>query len=188
MSPTASAHDTQERTTRTGAHESERMVRSIVIGLGSPDRGDDAAGLIVARALAGRVPPGVELREVSGDPLELLELWTGHEEAIVIDAVDSGAPAGTVHRFDGRHLPGPESVRLFSTHAWGLREAIGLAQALDRLPATLVVIGIEARHYARGDRVSETTRDAVDPACRFVLKELVRQEEEAAKEASLSRP
>ena len=91
-----------------------------MIGVGNPDRGDDAVGPEVVAHLEGRVPPGVRLATTSGsDPATVMELWRGASRAILVDAMVSGAPAGTVERFDAAAAPLPHNVRLVSTHALG---------------------------------------------------------------------
>ena len=73
-----------------------------------------------------------------GEPIDLLDRWEGAGEVIVVDAVRSGAPAGTVHRLDRAGRADPAALR-GSTHAFGLAETIELARALDRLPQRLTV-------------------------------------------------
>jgi len=46
-----------------------------VIGVGNPWRGDDAAGLAVARLLRGTVSPEVEVLEREGEPTGLVDAW-----------------------------------------------------------------------------------------------------------------
>ncbi len=133
----------------------------IVIGLGNSFRGDDAAGLAVARALGD--DPRVLLHE--GEPIDLLDRWEGAGEVIVVDAARSGAAPGTVHRLDG--LAEPVAMG-GSTHAFGLAETLALAHALGREPAHLSLIGIEGERFGAGDELSP----AVAAAVRSVAGEL----------------
>jgi hydrogenase maturation protease len=80
----------------------------------------------------------------------------------VIDAVRSGAPPGTIHRLDGDP---PAAMRLGSTHAIGLAEAIELGRALDRLPAHLELYGIEGAHFETGAELSPEVARAVEALC-----------------------
>jgi Ni,Fe-hydrogenase maturation factor len=50
---------------------------TLVIGIGNPDRGDDAAGLAVARNVRAAAPAGVAVIELDGDQLALLDAWDG---------------------------------------------------------------------------------------------------------------
>jgi hydrogenase maturation protease len=128
--------------------------RPRLIGLGNAWRGDDAAGLVVARRLGGVAH--------EGDAVALLEEWAGAAHAVVVDAAVSGAPPGTVHRFDAaRPLPAA-TLRSSSTHAFGLADAVELARALGRLPARLDVYAIEGAGFALGAPLSPPVGAAVE--------------------------
>jgi hydrogenase maturation protease len=137
-------------------------VTRAVIGVGNEWRGDDAAGLLVARRLQDAAPHGVRIVELEGEPLDLLEGWAGAEEAIVVDAVRSGAVGGTIHRFDARARPLPAEQFGSSTHLMGVADAVELARALGRLPARLVVLGIEGERFTTGAALSEPAAAAVE--------------------------
>ena len=127
----------------------------MVIGVGNAARGDDAAGLIAARRLGGL--------EHEGDPVALLDVWRGADVAVVIDAVSSGAEPGTVHRFDATAAPLPARLRRStSSHALGLAEAIELGRTLGRLPARLLVYGIEGERFEAGMELTPAVAAAVE--------------------------
>jgi hydrogenase maturation protease len=123
----------------------------LVIGVGNAFRGDDAVGLVVARRLGQR---GVPVREESGEGTALMEGWDGAAAVFVIDAVHSGAAPGAVHRLDAQARPIPGQFFHYSTHAFGVAEAIELARALGRLPPRLVVYGVEGKSFAAGEGLS----------------------------------
>lgn len=144
----------------------------LVIGIGTPDHGDDAAGLLVAEHIrAASSPRTVTVRELVGDQLGLLDLWTGAREVYVIDAVRSGGPPGAVYRFDGAQRLGAQFTNP-STHAFSLADVIELARAMDRVPPRLVGYGIEGTHWQLGDPVSPQVIDAVDTVTRRLCLEL----------------
>lgn len=137
----------------------------LVIGVGNPDRGDDAAGLLAARKVRGL--PTTEV----GDCARLIDAWSGVEQVVVIDAMVSGEPPGAVRRFDAGMEALP--IKAFpSTHAFGLGEAIELARALGRLPGRLTVFGIEAGSFTPGAPVSDGVNRAVDEVVGRVEAEL----------------
>ncbi|MFC4119869.1 hydrogenase maturation protease [Nonomuraea zeae] len=142
------------------------MARTVVIGLGNDYRGDDGAGLAVARLLRGMGVPAVEN---GGDPAELIEAWTGADVAIVIDAASSGEPPGTVrcHRALG-HLPGGGA----STHALSLADAVTLAGTLGRLPGELIVYTVEGAGFGLGAGMSEPAAAAVSYLARTIARDL----------------
>jgi hydrogenase maturation protease len=130
----------------------------MVIGVGNAWRGDDAAGLLVARRLRG----AVEAREHEGDCTGLVEAWTGAGHVVVVDAAASGAPPGTVRRFDALLAPLPARSLRSSTHAFGVADAVELARALGRLPARLEVCAIEGADFAAGAALTPEVAAAVD--------------------------
>ena len=145
--------------------------RTALIGYGHPSRGDDAAGPMVVRRLRGMLPASVEIREVIGDGAALMEAWNGFHRVVVVDAVVSGAPAGTVHRIDGRRLSEAGEFRSPSSHALGLREAIRLAETLGRLPAELDIIGVEGRAFEMGSPVGPEVQEGIARAAAVLLDE-----------------
>jgi hydrogenase maturation protease len=130
----------------------------MVIGVGTRWRGDDAAGLEVARRLRGRVAA----HEHEGDGAGLIEAWTGAADVVVVDAATSGAAPGTVRRFDARAEPLPARALRSSSHAFGVADAVELARALERLPDHLEVIAIEGADFSAGVQLSSAVERAID--------------------------
>lgn len=136
----------------------------MIIACGTAERGDDAAGLLAARRLR---EAGLEVHEHSRDGLALMELWSGHEDVILIDAVVTGAAAGAVKVWDGRHAP-VEPDAFPSTHAFGVAEAIRLAKALGRMPARMTIYGIEAKRFDTGSGPSAQVLQGVDDVVKMI--------------------
>jgi hydrogenase maturation protease len=143
----------------------------LIIGIGNEYRGDDAAGLIVARRLRERLADSIPVLEQGGDGVVLMEAWRGAERVIIIDAMASGAPPGTIRRFDAKARPLPKSAFRLSTHAFGAVEAIELARALGELPQSLIVYGIEGKNFAAGACASAEVETAASEIIRQLLKE-----------------
>ncbi|GAB2856647.1 hydrogenase maturation protease [Nocardioides pacificus] len=145
---------------------------ALVIGLGTPDAGDDAVGGVVAREVATRLPAVTVVDHE--DPTTLLDLWAGHSPVVVVDAVRSGAPAGTVHWL-ATGAAGPplgagawRSSGRRSTHAVGLAEMVELGRALGRLPESLVVVGVEAGGLDHGESLTPSVSAVVPVAAERV--------------------
>ncbi len=158
----------------------------LLIGLGNELRGDDAAGLLVARAARARRTPGVEVVELGGEPLDLIEAWEGAEAALVVDAVCSGGAPGELWLLDAGEGPLPAAFGSASTHALGLAEAVELARALERLPTRLLVLGIETASFEAGAPPGAAVRAAVEPAAEYalrLLREPTRRPEQARRSA-----
>lgn len=122
----------------------------LVIGVGNRDRGDDAVGPFVADAVAAAGAPHITATSARCDPGDLVTLWTGHADVVLIDACVSGGRAGDVHRFDARAAPLPAAFDAVSTHGFGLAAAIELARATFQLPDSLVLYAVEAECFEPG--------------------------------------
>jgi hydrogenase maturation protease len=142
-----------------GHGEEDRLLS--LIGIGNRFRRDDAAGLEVVRRLRLAHPPGVRLIEQEGEPISLIEAWSSVDEALVVDAISSGAAPGRLHRFDVTHAPLPAEVFNVSTHAMGLPDAVELARELGRLPGRLIVYAIEGENFATGEGLSDPVQKTV---------------------------
>lgn len=145
----------------------------LVVGVGNSWRGDDAAGLEVARRLSAATPKGVRVVEYEGECSGLVELMRGASEVAIVDAARSDAPAGTVHRLDPGSDSLPRGSLRSSTHAFGVAEALELARSLDRLPPGVCVYAVEGRDFAVGEGLTPEVEQAVD--------ELVRELADAAR-------
>lgn len=122
----------------------------LVLGIGNEARSDDAVGLVIARALAAKNLPDVTIVQAGGDGTSLADIWQGADNVIIVDAVSSGAPPGTVHRLEAHDQAVPTGVMRCSSHCFGVSEAIELARSLNRLPARMTVFGIEGKNFDMG--------------------------------------
>lgn len=137
--------------------------------LGSPFRGDDAVGPVVAERLRAA---GALVLDCADEPTRLLDLWSDLDPVVVVDAVRSGARPGTIHRIDAGEGPLPRDLRLASTHAMGVADALELGRAIDRAPRRVVVLGIEGVSFGIGDGMAPAVRAALDDLVASVLSEL----------------
>jgi hydrogenase maturation protease len=144
-----------------------------VIGVGNRFRGDDAAGLVVARRLRSELPGDVEVLEQEGEPAALIAAWEGARAVWLVDAVGSGAEPGSVHRLEAAERELPAGLFRASTHALGIADAVELARALDRLPERVVVYGIGGDDFGAGEGLSPRVEAAVDTVVDRVREEVV---------------
>jgi hydrogenase maturation protease len=126
--------------------------------MGNARRGDDAAGLLVAEAVARRAPGGVTVIGHEGDGAELMGLWEGFDRVIVVDAMRSGSSPGSVRCIQAHAETVAPDTFHYSSHAFGLAEGIETARAIGALPGTLLVYGIEGTDFGMG---SDCTRPVV---------------------------
>jgi len=144
----------------------------LIIGIGNPFRSDDAAGIALARVLRERVPPDVHVIEETGEGAALLEAWRDAPAVILVDAVHSGALPGTLHRLDLRTQEFPREFFRYSTHAFGVAEAVELARALHRLPGCLNFHGMEGKEFGSGEGLSPEVECALSTVLKGILEDV----------------
>jgi hydrogenase maturation protease len=121
----------------------------------------------------GTLPDGVEVLEREGEPTSLIDAWDGADAVWLVDAVSSGAEAGTVHRLDATAQELPAELFRTSTHHLGLAEAVELARSVGRLPRRLIVYGIEGSSFGAGDVLTPEVERAADEAAEALRQEVV---------------
>jgi hydrogenase maturation protease len=144
----------------------------VVIGVGNPDRGDDALGLEVARQLRAGSPGDVLVLEEDGDAAGLLAALEGRRLAVIVDAASSGAAPGAVRRFEAHSGPLPACLRHASSHSLGPAEAVELARALGGLPPAVIVYGVEGHCFGPGRRMSPAVEAAIPEVVSRILEDL----------------
>ncbi len=158
------------RTTSAGAPP----VHTLVVGVGNEDRGDDALGPLAARLLArawgDAPPPGLRVLAWTGDPTGLLDVWTGVQRLVLIDAMVSGAAPGSCCRYGGDAAF--VSAGATSSHGFGLAGALALARALGRAPPSVEVWGIEGARFGAGEPLTPAVRSAVEALVARLQREL----------------
>jgi hydrogenase maturation protease len=115
---------------------------------------------------------GAIVLDCADEPTRLLDQWDGIDILVVVDAVRTGAPPGTLHRVDGSTGPLPRDLRLASTHAVGVADALDLGRALERAPRRVVVLGVEGRAFGMGDAMTPAVSAALDDVVAAALAEL----------------
>jgi hydrogenase maturation protease len=141
----------------------------VVAGLGSEYRHDDGAGPLVAARAVDEAGLGRDIGPIA-DPLDLLGAWDGADLVVVVDAVRSGAPAGTVRvvEIDGEADLGGSSAT--STHGIGLAGVLRLARAVGHAPVRVAVVGIEGENFGRGMGLSPAVESALPTAVHRVVE------------------
>jgi len=127
----------------------------LIIGLGNEYRSDDGLGIYAAREIRRRKIPGVAVAELAGEGTSLMQAWSGRSRVILIDAISSGAQAGEIHRLDVATDPIPSHYFHYSSHAFGVAEAVGLARTLHRVPDVLLLFGIEGKQFDAGPGLTD---------------------------------
>jgi hydrogenase maturation protease len=145
----------------------------LIVGLGNPSRRDDGFGPRLVHALEeGTALPSDVRTTALVDPLDLLEQWRACDAVVIVDAVSSGAPPGTLHHilWDEPGVVCPRAV--VSSHGMGAPEVAALARALGELPPRLELIGVEGADFGDGEGLTPPVEAALGPATRAVRNAL----------------
>ena len=150
----------------------------VVAGLGSEYRRDDGAGPAAVSMVVQQCPEVTVVGPLD-DPLDLLGLWDGAALAVVVDAVSSGSPPGTVQVVEldptsPRPARGGGASGMNSTHGIGLAGVYRLARAIERAPSRVVVVGIEGSDFGQGVGLSQGVEAGVEHAAYHVV-EMIRE-------------
>jgi hydrogenase maturation protease len=125
------------------AKSTDKTIDLLVLGLGNVLLGDDGLGAAaVARVERDYcVPPGVRLAEGGTLGLSLLDLLTESRHVILVDAVRSDEPPGTLVRLDGDDVMDAVRDRL-STHQVGVVDLLDAARLIDSYPTEVTLLGL----------------------------------------------
>lgn len=149
---------------------------ALVVCIGNELVADDAVGHEVYQTLAAMsLPEGTRVEYTGVGGVALLDRLTGEEELlIVVDAVQFGAPAGTIHCLPWDNIPSCGNSAI-SAHGIGLRETMQVGQLLypEKLPQKILLIGIEGRCFNRmKEFMTPETARAVDNAVAACLEQI----------------
>lgn len=136
---------------------------TLIVGIGNEIKRDDVVGLEVTDRIATEYDFDAEIRTMTSGRLMLIDELSGHDRAILIDAVatDDGTP-GEWYRFDPATVE-PASGGL-ATHNVGLETLTTLGEAMGESMPEVTIYAIEVADpftYAEGmtDRVADAVED-----------------------------
>ncbi len=147
----------------------------LVLGIGNVLMMDDSVGVRAIEELEKKYcfSEGVELLDGGTSGIELLSYIGGRDHLIIIDALKSGLPPGTVIRVEGQDVPARFMTRI-SPHQLGLSDVLAAATISDMLPGNLVLFGVEPKTVRLGLGLSEEVRASLDKLVATVIDELGR--------------
>lgn len=149
------------------------MKRTLVLGLGNPILTDDSVGLRVAEELRKMLPPqpGLVVDEDYWGGLRLMERLAGFDRAIIIDAIQTGAPPGTIHCLRPDELPTRRSA---SAHDVNLPTALAFGRQMGvPLPPDdqILLVAIEAEDVLTfGEECTPRVAAAIPQAVEIVQR------------------
>lgn len=145
----------------------------LVLGIGNLIMTDDGVGVRVAQRLVEeyRFPEGVTVMDGGTLGLDLLPHLEGVERLLMVDAVETGGPPGTVMRMVGEDIPVALQTKL-SPHQMGLQDLLAVAELQGNRPAEMVLWGVQPESIELGMELSPAVAAQVDCLVDAVLAEL----------------
>lgn len=151
---------------------------TVIIGMGNPLLSDDGVGITVAHAVAECLQHRMDLTvtELHTGGIRLMEAMAGFKNAVVVDAMLSGATPGTVKRFDPKDFVTTKNT--FSSHDTDFATAYDLGRMAGvPLPEQVSFWGIEAREYdCFGERFTTEVAAALPGAVHRIVAEITEWE------------
>ncbi len=134
---------------------------------------DDGAGVKVIQRLSEkyRLPPDVTLFDGGTLGLDILPQLEGVDRLLIIDAVETGKPPGTIARIIGDEIPVVMETKL-SPHQMGLKDLLAVAALQGINPPEMVLIGIQPENIELGMDLSPKVAERFDELVRLVIREL----------------
>ena len=165
---------------RTKPLEIKKNAKTLVLGIGNPILRDDRIGHLLVQLLRNHQPrPDIELQETSSAGLNLAELLSGFDSAIVIDAIKNGGTPGEIYCLKPQDLH-TRRLNPEDQHSTGLLQALELGKSIGwPMPEDVVIVAIEAEDTANfGDDLTPRVAEALPSALQTVLELLDKQREQ----------
>jgi hydrogenase maturation protease len=136
--------------------------RITILGLGNELLQDDGVGIQAVRMLLEDPPPDTELIEIGTAALNAMPFLEHAGHVLAIDALTTGAPAGTLHHFQLDDLE--HAVRSAGLHDLGLHVVIGMLPPEQR-PESVEVWGLEPAEVGYGMELTPAVAEALPGLC-----------------------
>lgn len=136
---------------------------------------DDGVGVQIVQRLEAEYafPPGVTLLDGGTLGLDLLPHLEGVERLLIIDAMETGGPPGTIARLSEDEIPIAFETRL-SPHQMGLKDLLAVSLLQGIKPPEMVLIGIQPANIELGMELSPPVAERFETLLEMTLEELGR--------------
>lgn len=120
------------------------MAKNLVLGVGNLLLSDEGVGIHAVRRLVetGALPEDVEIVDGGTAGLSLLVYLEGVDRLVIIDAVETGGPPGTMVRLAGDQVPAYMAQKV-SPHEITLPDFLAAARLRDLYPKEVVIWGVQ---------------------------------------------
>jgi len=149
--------------------------RVVVLGIGNVLQTDEGVGPQSVYEFKRRydLEPAVTLIDGGTSSMELLDDMAKADLLLILDAVSSGRPAGSVVRLSGDEVPQYFTSKL-SPHQVGIADVLAALALTDESPGETIIIGVEPASLKLGMELSPEVAAVVPRVIDMVIGELRR--------------
>ncbi len=152
------------------------MSKILILGVGNLLLSDEGVGVQVIQRLQERyrLPDNVQVLDGGTLGMDLLYYLEGVETLLIVDAVETGRPPGTLIRLAGNAVPAFLSVKL-SPHQVGVPDMLFAARLKGSEPPDIVLWGVQPASLDIGLELSPAVAAQVDPLVERLCEELAQR-------------
>lgn len=146
----------------------------LVAGVGNLIQMDDGVGVHVIQELEKQeIPENVKLFDGGTLGIDLLPWIEGHEYLILIDALKSDQPAGTIFRFQPEDIDYDDAPKT-SIHQLGLIDSLKMCSLTGISPKEVVIFAVQPEVIDWGETLSPAVAATIPKLIRLVQNEINR--------------
>lgn len=145
----------------------------LVLGLGNAICADDGVGVAAVAALIERyeVPKSVRVLDGGTLGLSLLGWLAEARDVLLVDAIRSDAPPGTLVRLEGDEVA-PAARNRLSVHQIGVADLLDSLELIDAWPERLALVGLVPERLSLGLTRSPAVERALPALVEAVAAEI----------------
>jgi len=151
-------------------------MKTLVLGIGNTILGDDGVGVLAVQELAGKIKDAdVDVKSVSFDGLNLLELMLGYDRLIVVDAIlTENSEVGEIYRLKPEQVCKPSNTSI-SPHHFNLATTLAIGKKMfpDEMPDEVIVFAVSTEDATIvTEEMTGKVKDAIPRVVSLVSEEL----------------
>ncbi len=149
------------------------MPRDLILGVGNLLLSDEGVGIHAVRRLLerGDLPEEIQIVDGGTAGLALMVYLEDVDRLVIIDAMETGGPPGTLVRLSGNQIPAYMALKV-SPHEITLPDFLAAAKLRDLYPREVIVWGVQPESMEVGIELSPTLAARLDELVDLVLAEI----------------
>lgn len=148
------------------------MPRDLILGVGNLLLSDEGVGIHAVRRLLerGDLPEEIQIVDGGTAGLALMVYLEDVDRLVIIDAMETGGPPGTLVRLSGNQIPAYMALKV-SPHEITLPDFLAAAKLRDLYPREVIVWGVQPESMEVGIELSPTLAARLDELVDHVVAE-----------------